>query len=762
MATQKYSGKPLTVTIGQAATVELPPRVFRVRLTGMLFESDKAFLLPGAMHGIQSLVDYYAAHPNMAVLVTGHTDTVGPAGYNLLLSQERAEAIAFYLQDNVDEWMKWYSGRGGSQLWGVREDQLMLSTVLDSDGDTFYHGPIHGGLDTATRTAYRDFQIFWNDNGPGQHSPLRKDGTPDQATRKALVQLYQSLDGTTLPKNATVLTHGCGEFHNDVPRGNEVDEPRNRRVEVFLFDDAVDPPAQKTCPSPSGCSEYAIWKDRSRETVDFERTLCKLVVKVVTSDGRPLKGAEVRVSRDEQATRTGLSDEHGYADFHRLMPGAYTVTARKDRFTQLVESVQVSAPDDEADVDPMAGDDQKDLPTDGDDGFGKDQAKQPPKSSSTSRTANFKILSLQGTTNIAVVPIDQIVSPYTVGPPLINARVNVRDAGTANFDPDKAQTSTRKIESGETQPSAGLFFTNTGDVAIEVTHGDFTQVTFVRPGVQPGDLLPLEMRLKNPLTADERCQRVVVLAKREADEWEANFRAAGVTPNKNLWPYVDDYFHVVRVNTTQMFHDRIPAGVVWPNKGAPGESTEWCVIFATWCWWMVGDPAVFYVPGTGGGPSRDGRGPLRKIGFGRPFPTDPADPDFIRPGDIARFTNLLDQDGVQKQRKAEQLVVVNDKLAQLPPNDPKRPALEARRAQLSDPNFRLTVPNHHGVVVEVKPVLDDQGVAKPNRFTVVTVEGNVGGPQDAPNTFGKSSVVNNSRPLIDPDGGVAFYYRWEP
>lgn len=52
----RYQGKhALKVSIGTPNTVELPPRVFRGRMVGMLFDIDKTFLLPGAMRGIREL-----------------------------------------------------------------------------------------------------------------------------------------------------------------------------------------------------------------------------------------------------------------------------------------------------------------------------------------------------------------------------------------------------------------------------------------------------------------------------------------------------------------------------------------------------------------------------------------------------------------------------------------------------------------------------------------------------------------------------------
>lgn len=261
MAPTRYDGKPITLATGQAHVVEVPARIVRVRLTGMLFETDKTFLLPGAMRGIRGLVDLYAAHPHMAAVVTGHTDRVGDPSYNLGLSDERARAIAHYLKDEVDAWLGWYEAQPHSQAWGVREDQHMLSAITDAaTGEVFYPGDVDGHLDAETRDAVMRFQASRG---------LVVDGEPGPQTRRALVTAYMQLDGTTLPPGTDLQRLGCGEHHNEVPTGDGVDEPENRRAEVFLFDPGpVDPATPDRCPG-AGCP-YETWKERTVETYDFE------------------------------------------------------------------------------------------------------------------------------------------------------------------------------------------------------------------------------------------------------------------------------------------------------------------------------------------------------------------------------------------------------------------------------------------------------------------------------------------------------------
>src|SRR5262249_21246841 len=146
------------VAIGKSQSVEIPPRVFRGRLTGFLFESDKTFLLPSAMNGIRGLKSFYDEHPGLAVLITGHTHTVGPTDAHLGLSVERSAAISAYWQDQADAWLEWYRGKPHSLAWGTREDQHMLATLLDGNGQPFYAGPIDGDLGPDTQDAARRFQ----------------------------------------------------------------------------------------------------------------------------------------------------------------------------------------------------------------------------------------------------------------------------------------------------------------------------------------------------------------------------------------------------------------------------------------------------------------------------------------------------------------------------------------------------------------------------------------------------------------------------
>ncbi len=68
-------------------------RGYVLTLGDILFEFDKAQLLPGGMNNIYRLAEFLKKHPERNVIVEGHTDSMGSAKYNLGLSQRRAYAV---------------------------------------------------------------------------------------------------------------------------------------------------------------------------------------------------------------------------------------------------------------------------------------------------------------------------------------------------------------------------------------------------------------------------------------------------------------------------------------------------------------------------------------------------------------------------------------------------------------------------------------------------------------------------------------------
>ena len=331
------------VPIGKASVVELPPRVRRGRMRGMHFDTGKTFLLPSAMIGIRQLVKLFKSFEGIVGLVTGHTDRQGRDGvdasrdppaveFNRALSNERADVIKAFLLDDADAWMRFYGQSTHSRPWGVLEDQHMLGTVKPKGGDTPFLSPPQpdGLLGPNTTAAYKEFQ----------HSRLLPEtGKPDRETRLELVRAYMALDGTSLDAKAPVATHGCGLTHpTPETEGDPAltpaerakakpDQPVNRRVEVFLFEEKIEPAPRTPCPS-SGCVEYQKWVDQQILDVDLDQPPGNAVVKVTDAGGAPLASAHVHLAGP--LALDGDTGADGVARFDELVPGDYTAIANAD------------------------------------------------------------------------------------------------------------------------------------------------------------------------------------------------------------------------------------------------------------------------------------------------------------------------------------------------------------------------------------------------------------------------------------------------
>lgn len=245
--------EPMPPAVEVEPAVETGPRC--VRLIGMLFAPNKAFLLPEAMEGIRLLAHMYSKVPGAELLAVGHTDTTGTAWRNRSLSLQRAESILQFITDDVDGWYQYYTkDTDFSRRWGKQEDLAMLS-VLPSRDEPFYgeHHHMH-----TLEAAVRRFQAA---------KELVVDGDPGPLTRKALIADYMAIDGTTLPRTINASAHGCGQSFLAVPTDDGVEELENRRVEIFLFPDGIDPRPSGTI-SEAGTSEYLAWN----EAVVEERT----------------------------------------------------------------------------------------------------------------------------------------------------------------------------------------------------------------------------------------------------------------------------------------------------------------------------------------------------------------------------------------------------------------------------------------------------------------------------------------------------------
>src|SRR5262249_60741683 len=54
---------------GRRYVIQMPPEVFRVRLTVLHFESNKCFLLPSGIRGMQGLAGIYGKTPGLVLII---------------------------------------------------------------------------------------------------------------------------------------------------------------------------------------------------------------------------------------------------------------------------------------------------------------------------------------------------------------------------------------------------------------------------------------------------------------------------------------------------------------------------------------------------------------------------------------------------------------------------------------------------------------------------------------------------------------------
>src|SRR5690606_12752888 len=172
------------------------PRVRLARIGGLLFETNKSFLLPASVAVFERLRELYAENDPAELLVVGHTDTTGEPDINDPLSLERAENTVAFLRDDVDAWLAMYEPNvPAARRWGDDEDQAMLFSMPDFESKPPNEDPVR-----------------WFQRTRG----LAVDGIAGPKTRRQLITEYMRLDGASLGGDApefdiTITSHGCGE-----------------------------------------------------------------------------------------------------------------------------------------------------------------------------------------------------------------------------------------------------------------------------------------------------------------------------------------------------------------------------------------------------------------------------------------------------------------------------------------------------------------------------------------------------------------------
>jgi outer membrane protein OmpA-like peptidoglycan-associated protein len=75
-----------------------PPPKGDIRLQGVTFAKDSADLVPQAETVLDTTIASLKPYPNLVIEVRGYADSTGSQGYNLQLTQHRAETVMHYMQ----------------------------------------------------------------------------------------------------------------------------------------------------------------------------------------------------------------------------------------------------------------------------------------------------------------------------------------------------------------------------------------------------------------------------------------------------------------------------------------------------------------------------------------------------------------------------------------------------------------------------------------------------------------------------------------
>jgi outer membrane protein OmpA-like peptidoglycan-associated protein len=89
------SGEGGEATSSANIAVETPPAKEELCMTlNIQYDTDKAVIKPVYFKEVEKVADFMKKHPQLKGSIEGHTDNVGSAGYNVKLSQRRAEGVA--------------------------------------------------------------------------------------------------------------------------------------------------------------------------------------------------------------------------------------------------------------------------------------------------------------------------------------------------------------------------------------------------------------------------------------------------------------------------------------------------------------------------------------------------------------------------------------------------------------------------------------------------------------------------------------------
>ncbi|MGE0709164.1 MAG: OmpA family protein [Planctomycetota bacterium] len=277
-----------------------PPRrkVHLLEMEDLSFNFDSAVMRPvpradadappsqdriTGLAAIKTALELVELFPEKRLLVAGHTDTAGDAGYNQRLASSRAQGVLAYLRGDRAGWAKVCQARFQVEDW-----QGILAWIAERFAWDTHPGPITNQSNEPSRLALRRFRLRYSAEFP-EDIPER--GPLAERDWAAFYDLYELELQALLRRDAAGVAAlrarlqplappavGCGEHFPVEDLGDGQRSAANRRVELLFFDHGEEPAlachAGDRC-DPGRCDLYPRGKsyDLERLPVEVERLL---------------------------------------------------------------------------------------------------------------------------------------------------------------------------------------------------------------------------------------------------------------------------------------------------------------------------------------------------------------------------------------------------------------------------------------------------------------------------------------------------------
>jgi outer membrane protein OmpA-like peptidoglycan-associated protein len=331
------------VELGELTSVRISvqPRVILARVLGLIFETNKSFVLPTALPDLKGLRALSDEDPDSELLIVGHTDTSADAATNDPLSLERAESVVAYLKQDIDTWLGRYEDKTPKpRRWGANEDSLMVSFLppkANGEGDEEGEEELTED-EAAARAAEDPISRFQRTRG------LEVDGKAGPKTRRQLITEYLARDEEILPEGTPMTAHGAGENFPVDASGEELDatpadgtrDATDRRVEIYFFDKEFGiQPAPPGNNSKAKSREYPEWRRRAKLRQEADLRFSNRVLKLrMQLNDKDLVDEEYAVDVDGRRLAVARTDDKGFLE-QRLPVGAKVAEIRMPQLNLL-------------------------------------------------------------------------------------------------------------------------------------------------------------------------------------------------------------------------------------------------------------------------------------------------------------------------------------------------------------------------------------------------------------------------------------------